>query len=81
MYIVKTLSELIKNCKNESQFFALDTLQKRIIAVSISRMTKAEIEIYLKGEHDVLNGFEQDTPFYEKVRELQDDIINFFGDN
>lgn len=79
---VKTIEKQIQNLKDgasESEMNALSKLHNQLIFSGGAEWTVQELTDSIKGDDDVLNGFVQDSKFYESVREIQDGIIHYFG--
>lgn len=77
---IKTEINRLKVNATEAESEALSTLLQQLGSASDCERTRADLETELKQESDVLNNFEQDAEFYERVRSIQDQIIGFFGE-
>jgi hypothetical protein len=62
---------------NENQ--ALLTLLEQLHEFSNAEISRDAITTEIKQKRDVLTGFYQDSGFFENVRNIQDEMINFFG--
>lgn len=77
--IEKNINDLKEGSSNE-EMNALNELHQQFFAAGNASRSKEELQEWLKSDNDVLDGFEQDTEFYENVRSIQDSIINFFAE-
>ncbi|MCP4700507.1 MAG: hypothetical protein GY862_27195 [Gammaproteobacteria bacterium] len=77
---IKTEINRLKANATEAESEALSTLLQQLDSASDCERARSDLEIELKQESDVLNNFEQDAEFYERVRSIQDQIIGFFGE-
>lgn len=72
--------EALKIDANESDLEMIEILSDQLISAwSYHFWTRYDLTLELKQENDILDEYDQDTEFYEQVRQIQDDIINFFG--
>ncbi len=71
---------LQKEIASEVEMEALIALHDQLGRASSAEWSKEELSELLKSENDILDGFEQDTGFYEEVRNIQDQIITSFGE-
>jgi hypothetical protein len=77
---IETQINLQKELANESEMKALMELHEQLLRVANSEWSLNDLSDFIKSESDVLDGFEQDTGFFETVRNIQDQIINAFGE-
>ncbi len=73
------INELKIDFTSESEIDALNELHNQFNLLSASNLDEDEISDMVKGEFDVLTHFDQDTYFYESIRNIQDSMINFFS--
>ena len=77
------INEMIFNLKvdaNEKELECLNTLHDQFNKAGNAEFTINELSEFLKSENDCLDGLEQDSWFYEDVRNIQDAIINYFSE-
>lgn len=58
---------------------ALLALKAQLHEFDFAEISREDLATVLKEDCDVLNGFEQDSVFFEVVRNIQDEMICFFG--
>jgi hypothetical protein len=68
-------------CEDSDVSDLLDTLHAQLELAKHSESTRKELSELIKSEDDVLdlNLIDEDTELYEDIRNIQDQIINFFG--
>lgn len=69
------------NADTEQEAEIFNELHDQFVRVSSAGWTREELETELKQENDVLDDVSDEAWFYEDVRNIQDAIVVFFGDN
>lgn len=68
---------------NSKLMESLNILHGQLLDASNSDWTRSELGDYLKSENDILDSddFNQETQLFEDIRNIQDEIINYFGND
>jgi hypothetical protein len=79
--ILNLLNALKIDYVSENEVALLNSLHDQLNQAQFANYTREELSTLLKSEDDVLTEFdiEQDSAFFEEIRNLQDCIIIFFG--
>ncbi len=79
---IKRIEQYIEDLRNGASIDDLEllgVLSYQLICASSHRQTITDLRDDIQQEDDILSGYDQDTYFFEQVREIQTEIIYHFG--
>ena len=78
--IQDSINNLVCDDSTDAQREIMNRLHSQFNRAGAAQWTTEELDDLIKGEDDCLEGEDQESIFYEEVRNIQDDIIGFFGE-